>query len=124
MNAYEKTFNFTEDELKALMDEAHSKGLLVAAHCIHNKGTLDAVKAGVDSVEHGTMLTEEIIELMIKNGTTLVPTLYAPCAVVERGAEFGLPDVYIDKCRPISEMHIKSFQNFFTLLSILKVRKN
>jgi imidazolonepropionase-like amidohydrolase len=110
MNAYEKTFNFAEDELDALVTEAHEKGVLVAAHCIHHKGTLDAVKAGVDSIEHGIMLTDEIIDLMLEKETFLVPTLYAPCAIVERGSEFGLPEAYIEKCRPIKDIHIKSFQ--------------
>lgn len=110
MNAHEKTFNFTDEELEILVDEAHSKGLRVAAHCIHHKGTLDAVKAGVDSVEHGTMLTDEIIELMLANGTFLIPTLYAPYTIVAKGTEFGLPQAYVDKCRPIAETHIESFQ--------------
>lgn len=110
MNAYQKTHNFTPEELKTLVETAHSNGLLVSAHCIHHKGTLDAVKAGTDSIEHGAMLTDEIIDLMLEKGTYLVPTLYAPHAVVHRGIDYGLPEVYIEKAKPVMEVHQRSFE--------------
>jgi imidazolonepropionase-like amidohydrolase len=100
----------SDEELKALIDEAHSKGKRVCAHCMHAKGTLAAIKAGVDTVEHGSDLTEEIADLMLKKGTFLIPTLYAPYANVNRGAEFNLPEFYVSKCRPIFEKHVKSFR--------------
>lgn len=110
MNVREKTHNFSEDELRALVEEAHGKGLLVCAHCIHHRGALDAARAGVDSIEHGALLTEELIEVMVQKGTYLVPTLSAPYQIVHHGAEFGVPPIYIEKCRPVYEEHMKSFQ--------------
>lgn len=102
---------FNNDELRAIVNEAHSKGKPVCAHCMYAEGTFAAVKAGVDTVEHGTQLTEEIIELMLKNGTYLVPTLSAPYAIVDRGKEFGLPESYIDACRvSVFEPHMRSFR--------------
>jgi imidazolonepropionase-like amidohydrolase len=77
---------------------------------MHPKGTLAAVRAGIDTVEHGSNLTEEIVDLMLKKGTVLVPTIYAPYANVHRGAEYGLPKIYMEKCKPIFENHVKSFQ--------------
>jgi imidazolonepropionase-like amidohydrolase len=110
MDSWDKQ-EFNDDELKVIMDEAHSKGKLVCAHSMHPEGILAAVKAGLDTVEHGTFLTEEIIELMLKKGTYLVPTLYAPWAMVNQGKKFGLAEAYVESCRVnILEPHMKSFR--------------
>jgi len=101
---------FNDEELETIVNEAHDKGKRVCAHCMHPKGTLAAVKAGIDTVEHGSNLTEEIIDLMLQKGTFLVPTLYAPYANVHLGPEYGLPKIYTDACRPVFENHVKSFQ--------------
>ena len=101
---------FSDEEIQTLVNEAHDKGRRVCAHCMHPKGTLAAVRAGIDTVEHGSNLTTEIIDLMLKKGTFLIPTIYAPYANVHRGAEYGLPKVYTDRCRPVFESHVKSFQ--------------
>jgi imidazolonepropionase-like amidohydrolase len=65
-----------DDELVAIVDEAHRHGVGVAAHAHGAEGILAAVKAGVDSIEHGSMLTTESIALMKSKGTFLVPTAY------------------------------------------------
>lgn len=101
---------FNDDELNALIGEAHSKEKPVCAHCMHAKGTLAAVQAGIDSVEHGTELTEEIVDLMVEKGTYLVPTLYAPSAIVEKGLQMGLPEVYIKKMQGVVKGHEESFR--------------
>jgi imidazolonepropionase-like amidohydrolase len=101
---------FNDDELRVLVDTAHDKEKWVCAHCMHPQGTLAAVKAGIDTVEHGSHVTEEIVDLMLKKGTYLIPTIYAPFANVNQGEKFGLPKIYMDKCRPIVDLHIKSFQ--------------
>ena len=82
---------YTDDEVNALVSEAHRKSKPVCAHCIQAKGTLSCVKAGVDSIEHGLFLTEEITSLMVKKGTYLVPTLTAYDTILERGIERGTP---------------------------------
>jgi imidazolonepropionase-like amidohydrolase len=64
------------EELKAIVDEAARHGLKVASHAHGSEGILAAVKAGVASIEHGSMLTDEIIDLMLQRGTYLVPTAY------------------------------------------------
>jgi imidazolonepropionase-like amidohydrolase len=66
---------FTEAELRAGAEAAHDAGVMTAAHAYATVGILRAVRAGIDSIEHGTLLTEECIDLMLKHGTTLVPTL-------------------------------------------------
>jgi imidazolonepropionase-like amidohydrolase len=66
---------FSFEEIKAIVDEAKRHGAYVAAHCTGNAGTLQALQAGVTSIEHGDELDERCIELMIKQDATLVTTL-------------------------------------------------
>jgi imidazolonepropionase-like amidohydrolase len=101
---------FTDEEMVALVREAHSRDMPVCAHCMYAKGTLAALRAGIDSVEHGTDLTEEIVDLMMKNGTYLVPTLTAPDVIVTKGRDFGMPDWYIERMQPHLESQIRSFK--------------
>ena len=67
---------YTLEELTAMVDEAARHGIKVAAHAHGSEGIMAAVQAGVASIEHGSMLTDEIIDLMIEKGTYLVPTTY------------------------------------------------
>ncbi len=66
----------TESELQAIVQEAARHGLKVAAHAHGSEGILAAVRAGVASIEHGSMLTDESIDLMKRRGTYLVPTAH------------------------------------------------
>jgi imidazolonepropionase-like amidohydrolase len=66
----------SDEELQAIVQEASRHGLKVAAHAHGTAGILAAVRAGVASIEHGSMLNDEAIELMKKRGTYLVPTAY------------------------------------------------
>ena len=68
---------FTLEEAKAVVNAAKDYGMWVAVHAHGPQGMKRAVIAGVDSVEHGTFMTEEIMDLMIKNGTYYVPTISA-----------------------------------------------
>ncbi len=67
---------YTLEELTAMVDEAARHGIKVAAHAHGSEGILAAVQAGVASIEHGSILTDEIMNLMIEKGTYLVPTTY------------------------------------------------
>jgi len=67
---------YTADELRAVVDEARLHGIPVAAHAHGPEGIIAASNAGVDSIEHGSLLTPEAIETLKKNDTWLVPTLY------------------------------------------------
>jgi imidazolonepropionase-like amidohydrolase len=67
--------NFTDEEAKAIVDEAHRLGHKVAAHAIGSDGIAAALRAGVDTVEHGDGLTEPLMDEMIKRGTVWVPTV-------------------------------------------------
>ena len=76
--------HFTDPELKAIVDTAHSLGLKVAAHAHGARGIEAAARAGVDSVEHGTFADAEAIRAMKASGTALVPTLMAYTGIGER----------------------------------------
>ena len=67
--------HFSPEELKAAVEEAGRRDVPVMAHAHATDGIKDAVKAGVRSIEHGTFLDEEAIDLMIQHGTYLIPTL-------------------------------------------------
>jgi imidazolonepropionase-like amidohydrolase len=72
---------YSEEELVALVTEAHRHGLKVAAHAHGSAGIKAAVRAGVDSIEHGSELDDEAIALMKEHGTYLVPTTYLADAI-------------------------------------------
>jgi len=67
--------HFRDDELAAVMEEARNSGRPVASHACGEEGVKNAVRAGVDSIEHGTYLDQEAVDLMVEQGTYLVPTL-------------------------------------------------
>lgn len=67
---------FSQEELNAIVQEAARHNVKVAAHAHSTAGIIAAVKAGVASIEHGTMLSSEAIQLMLKNGTYLIPTAH------------------------------------------------
>lgn len=92
----------TFDELAAGVDEAHRHGLSVAAHAIGTTGIRNAVRAGVDSIEHGHLIDAEGIALMLEHGTALVPTLAALWCIVEAGTEAGMPDSVLTKAEAIA----------------------
>jgi imidazolonepropionase-like amidohydrolase len=71
----------SDEEMKTAVDEAARHGIKVAAHAHGSEGILAAVKAGVASIEHGSMLNDEIIAQMKKRGTYLVPTAYLLSAI-------------------------------------------
>lgn len=101
---------FTQEETDALVDEAHRLGLKIAAHAHGTAGIRTALKAGVDTIEHGSYLDEECIELMLERGTYLVPTF----SVLRRNLDpeaGGLPDSEygLRQGREIQDIHRQSF---------------
>jgi imidazolonepropionase-like amidohydrolase len=88
---------FTDQELLALIGTAHDYGLKVAAHAHGTEGIKRAVRAGVDSIEHGTFLDDEAFRLMKQKGTHYVPTISAGRWVHEKAQE---PDYFHPLVRP------------------------
>ena len=98
--------HFRPAELEVLVEEATAAGMFVMAHAQAADGIKNAVRAGIRSIEHGILLDDEGIELMVSRGTWLVPTLVAPQAVLD-AADAGVtfsPGV-VDKARRVIETH-------------------
>ncbi|HSS21988.1 MAG TPA: amidohydrolase family protein [Pyrinomonadaceae bacterium] len=83
--------NFTDEEMKAMVDESHRLGHRVAAHAMGWDGIDASLRAGVDSIEHGYGLDEALMDRMIKQGTYWCPTIYVGVYVAEGRAAAGAP---------------------------------
>lgn len=94
------------DEMRAAVDEAHHKGYTACAHAQGTEGIKNAIRAGVDSIEHGIYLDDEAIQMMLDNDTYLVPTLMAPWAINQHPDK--LPDFMVKKSLAVQEAHIVS----------------
>ncbi|MBI1299822.1 amidohydrolase family protein [bacterium] len=77
----------TFEEMAAVCQVAHWEGKFVATHCAGGSGTMDAIRAGVNTLEHAHWLTDEHIEAMVEMGTFWVPTFTAPYNTLSRGRE-------------------------------------
>jgi imidazolonepropionase-like amidohydrolase len=101
---------FTEEELKAVVETAHDYGMIVAVHAHGTEGMRRAVAAGVDSIEHGTFMTDEVIRLMKVRGTYWVPTNMAGEWVAEKAKEKGFfPELVRPKAATIGPMMKETF---------------
>ena len=100
----------TPDELKAGVEEATRAGRRVAAHAHGAEGMKNAIRAGVHSIEHGTLLDDEAIELFLKHRTFLVPTLSAIQSGCEMGRQGGMPDYAVQKSMALGEEQQKTFR--------------
>jgi imidazolonepropionase-like amidohydrolase len=106
------TPQLTQEELNALVDEAHALRLKVATHCHGAEAGRRAILAGVDSIEHGTFLNDEDLTLMKQHGTYLVPTLMAPQGLDEQIKKgLYLPPLIQIKAQAAIDNIRKMFQN-------------
>jgi imidazolonepropionase-like amidohydrolase len=90
----------TQEEMNAIVSEAHAWGRKVAAHCHGDAAAKIAIAAGVDSIEHGSFLKPDTLALMRQKGTYLVPTLYAGEWVGSHSEKF--PPAIAEKARAAS----------------------
>jgi imidazolonepropionase-like amidohydrolase len=100
---------YSPEEMKAIVDTAHGLGRKVAAHAHGALGIKYAVLAGVDSIEHGSYMNEEDIQLMKQHGTYLVPTLYLGDWLMDNLSTIGLTPNMIEKAKivlPIARQNI------------------
>ena len=81
--------NYTAEELAALVDEAHAVGKRVAVHSHTAEATRRALRAGVDTIEHGTELDEECLALFLETGAVMVPTISIRSERATRGRAAG-----------------------------------
>ena len=102
--------SFTREELRAGIEEAHNAFRRTAAHAQGTAGIKNAVAAGIDSIEHGIFLDDEVIETMRRQGTFFVPTLAAPFNISRHGLAAGIPAYAVEKSDRVREAHNASFK--------------
>jgi imidazolonepropionase-like amidohydrolase len=93
--------DFTDEEFRAAVDEAHRHGRKVTVHAIGAGGIKAALRAGVDCIEHGALIDDEGIALMKERGVPLVPTVYVLDYIIEEGERRGIPADRIAKAKAL-----------------------
>jgi imidazolonepropionase-like amidohydrolase len=93
---------FTLEEMKAIVADAHRLGRRVAAHAHGAQGIAWAAEAGVDSIEHGSYIDDSGIKVMKEHGTYLVPTQYLMDWMRENAARIGLPAMFAGKMKEVT----------------------
>lgn len=100
---------FTQEEMNALVDEAKLWGKKACAHAHGTVAIKMAVKAGVASIEHGSLVDEEGIELMKQHGTYLVADIYDDDYILSEYSKMGYPDKIINKERMVGRLQRENF---------------
>jgi imidazolonepropionase-like amidohydrolase len=101
---------FTPEELAAAVDEARKRGLKVVAHAHGAEGIKNAVRAGVASIDHGTMIDDEGIALMKQRGTYLVADIYNDDFIQGEGARLGMPKDFLEKDKALGLLQRENFR--------------
>ena len=104
---------YTLEEMKAIVADAHRLGRKVAAHAHGAQGILWASEAGVDSIEHGSYIDDAAIAEMKKNGTYLVPTLYLADWFLENAEKNHVPDFLLVKAKAVMPASRKNVAHAF-----------
>ncbi len=100
---------YTFEEMQALVDEAHMRGLTVATHAHGTDGIKTAIKAGVDSVEHVSLLDDEAIKLALKHGTYFSMDIYVTEYILSEGAKAGILEESLAKERIVGQRQRDNF---------------
>lgn len=90
------TLCMTFDEMHATVGLAHNHGVKVTGHCRANLGIKNALRAGFDTIEHGTFMDQEALDLLMVRNTPVIPALRFEEISIERGREFGMTQEIID----------------------------
>lgn len=100
----------TEDELRAGVIEAQKAGRRTSAHAQGTEGVKAAVRAGINTIEHGVFLDDEAVAMMKERDVVFVPTLTPPYRITQAGRERGIPQYVMDKMAKVNAANTRSFQ--------------
>jgi imidazolonepropionase-like amidohydrolase len=100
----------TEEELRAGIQEAHKAGKKTATHAMGTQGILNALRAGIDSIEHGVYLNDVCVSLMVERRVPLVPTISALYYILSNGVEAGVPAFAVEKTLRVKPFHLESIR--------------
>jgi imidazolonepropionase-like amidohydrolase len=101
---------FTPEELKAAAEEAHMAGRKIAAHAHGTQGIKNAILAGIDSIEHASLIDDEGIRLAKEHGVYLVMDIYNDDYILGKAIEFGLPKEHVEKEKAIGRLQRENFE--------------
>ncbi|MBO1114612.1 metal-dependent hydrolase family protein [Bordetella petrii] len=104
--------HYSYDEMHAGVHEAKRFSKSTASHAQGTEGILNAVRAGIDSIEHGIFMDQQCLDEMLANQTFLVPTIAALRNILDN-AERGIPAYVVDKARAVEQRHRESFQMYY-----------
>jgi imidazolonepropionase-like amidohydrolase len=104
---------YSLEEMKAGVEEAHKAGVKTAAHAQGLEGVKIALYAGIDTIEHGMDLDNEAIEMMFKNHVPLIPTLSAGAHIINHGKKAGIPSYIVEKSIHHRQQRLESCKKAF-----------
>jgi imidazolonepropionase-like amidohydrolase len=104
---------YTYEELKMAADTAHQAGRKVAAHAHGTKSIKWAIQAGIDSIEHASLVDDEGIQMAKVRGTYFVMDLYDDDYILGKAKDFGIPQEFLDKERRLGEQQRENFRKAF-----------
>jgi len=107
------TQQYTEEEMAAIVDEAHKLERKVAAHAHGTAGIKAAIRAGVDSIEHASLIDEEGIRLARQKGTYLVMDIYNDDFILSEGEKAGILPESLEKERQVGQLQRDNFRKAF-----------
>ncbi len=100
----------TEEELRAGVEEAHKAGKKTATHAMGTRGIQNALRAGIDSIEHGVYLDDETVSMMMERNIPLIPTISALYNIETKGIEAGIPAFAVEKTLKVKPFHLESIR--------------
>ena len=100
----------TEAELRAGVEEAHKAGKKTATHAMGTRGIQNALRAGIDSIEHGVYLDDETISMMMERNIPYIPTISALYNIETKGIEAGIPAFAVEKTLKVKPFHLESIR--------------
>ncbi len=107
------TPQYTLEEMQAIAEEAHKLGRKVAAHAHGTQSIKDAIRAGIDSIEHSSLIDDEGIALAKQHGTFLVFDIYNDDYILQEGAKIGMLPESIEKEKQIGKLQRANFRHAF-----------
>lgn len=105
--------HFTDAELRAFVEEAHRVDIPIAAHAQGTAGIKDALRNGIDTIEHGIYLDDEAIEMFLERDAVLVPTLSIMNRIYHHGEDHGIPPWGIRKTEQARQAHFESIREAY-----------
>jgi imidazolonepropionase-like amidohydrolase len=107
------TPQYTPEELQAIAEEAHKLGRKVAAHAHGTQSIKDAIRAGIDSIEHSSLIDDEGIALAKQHGTFLVFDIYNDDYILSQGEKVGMLPESIEKEKKLGRLQRENFRHAY-----------